>query len=57
MKSFCELPSGYTEYFSLDLQKDKKKMLLVNALAVLIAIVMAVPMHFSTQIAAGSSFW
>ncbi len=46
MKSFCELPGGYTEYFSLDLQKDKKKMLLVNALAVLIAIVMAVPMHF-----------
>lgn len=46
MKSFSELPHGYTEYFTLDLQNNKKKMLFVNLLAALIAIVMVVSMHF-----------
>ena len=45
MQSFRTLPAGYTEYDTLDLQKDKKKALLVNILATLIAVVMAVVMH------------
>ncbi len=46
MKTFGELPREYTECFTLDLQKDTKKMLLVNFLSLLIAIAMAVPMLF-----------
>ncbi|MBS7175090.1 MAG: DUF3267 domain-containing protein [Clostridiales bacterium] len=46
MKTFHELPSGYIGYFALDLQNNKKTMLLVNLLAALIAIVMVVFMHF-----------
>ena len=46
MKSYETLPDGYKEYYSLDLQKDKKMSFLVNLIAVLIAVVMIVPMHF-----------
>ena len=40
MKAFETLPQGYKEILSIDLQKNKKLMLLVNG----IAIVLAVPM-------------
>ncbi len=50
MKALTELPQGYGELFSIDLQKDKKLMLLVNGLAVLIGVLMAVPMHFAVPI-------
>ena len=45
MKAVKILPESYKEMYSVDLQKDKKKALLVNALAVIIAILMAVPMN------------
>jgi len=50
MRAFECLPDGYREYFSVDLQKDKKKAILVNVIAVLITLVMAVPMHFYISI-------
>lgn len=46
MRSYTELPEGYTEILQIDLQKNKRLMLLVNAIAIVIASVMAVPMHF-----------
>ena len=45
MKAVKTLPESYKEIYSVDLQKDKKKASLVNALAVIIAILMAVPMN------------
>ena len=46
MKAYTELPRGYREIDSIDLQKNKKLSLLVNGVALLIALVMAIPMHF-----------
>ena len=46
MKAVCTLPEGYAEICAIDLQKNKKLMLLVNLIAVLIGLAMAVPMHF-----------
>ena len=45
------LPEGYFEIYSVDLQRDKKIALLVNILAIVIAIAIAVPMHFYISIA------
>lgn len=45
-KAFSSLPEGYRELLRLDLQKDKKQFLLVNALGILIFVLLAVPMHF-----------
>ena len=45
-KAFTSLPEGYQELLRLDLQKDKKKFLLVNGLGILIFVLLAVPMHF-----------
>lgn len=47
MKSYKQLPEGYSEIYSLDLKKDKKRMLLVNGLAIVIAAAMAVPAAFA----------
>lgn len=46
MKAVSSLPEGYREYFSIDLQKDKKTALLVNGLALVIAFAMACSMFF-----------
>ncbi len=46
MKSINYLPDGYSEFYSVDLQKDKKMSLKINLAAIIIAVVMAVPMHF-----------
>ena len=46
MKAVSQLPDGYREIYAIDLQKNKKLMLLVNLLAVLIGLAMAVPVHF-----------
>lgn len=46
MKAVETLPTGYKEYYSLDLQKDKKLALLVNAIAIVITVLLIVPMHF-----------
>lgn len=46
MKSFTELPMGYRQIFSVNLQKDKKIAMVINIGAIVIGIIMAVPMHF-----------
>ena len=46
MKAVEALPEGYREYYSLNLQKDKKTAILVNVIAILIAVLMFVPMIF-----------
>ena len=46
MKAVSALPAHYKESNAVDLLKTKKTALLVNALALLIGIAMAVPMHF-----------
>lgn len=46
MYSVTTLPEGYREIFAVDLQKDKKKALMINLLGALIMIAMGVPMHF-----------
>lgn len=46
MRAYSALPEGYREIYSVDLQKDKKTAIFVNALALVIAAVLAVPMCF-----------
>lgn len=50
MNAVNVLPEDYKEFYSLDLQKDKKKALLVNGIALAISVIMAVPMHFVVPI-------
>ena len=42
MTAFQNLPDGYKELFSVDLQKDKKTALIINALSFVIAVIMAI---------------
>ena len=46
MKAVKALPEGYREIYTLDLQKDKKMLILVNLLAIAIFVLMAVPMSW-----------
>lgn len=46
MKAVENLPEGYKEIYAIDLQKNKRIALLVNLLAIVIAVLLAVPMHF-----------
>lgn len=46
MKAVSQLPDGYREIYAIDLQKNKKLAFWINALAILIGVVLAVPMHF-----------
>lgn len=46
MKAIEKLPEGYEEIYSIDLQKNKKLAVLVNALSFLILFVMAIPMNY-----------
>lgn len=50
MKAFENLPDGYNEIYTIDLQKNKKSALIVNLLAVVIAVLLVVPMHFAVPI-------
>ncbi len=50
MKSVESLPEGYTEIYSVDLQKDKKMALTVNLIGVAIAVLLVVPMCFVVPI-------
>ena len=50
MKAVETLPEGYREIYSVDLQKNKKVALLVNLLAIVIAVVLIVTMHFFVPI-------
>jgi len=44
MHSFETLPEGYREYDAIDLQTNKKLMVLVNVLAIVIGVALVVPM-------------
>ena len=50
MKAVSQLPDGYREIYAIDLQKNKKLALLVNGLAIAIAVLLAVPAHFAVSI-------
>lgn len=50
MKAAECLPEHYKEIYSIDLQKDKKMSVLVNLLALVIAAILVVPMHFAVPI-------
>lgn len=50
MKALQNLPEGYSEIYSVNLQKDKKIAVLINAIAIVIAVIMVVPMHFHIPI-------
>ena len=50
MNAVNVLPEDYKEFYSLDLQKDKKKALLVNGIALAISVIMVIPMHFVVPI-------
>ena len=46
MKAVSELPMGYKEILSVNLQKDKKLAFMINAMGFLVILLMAIPMHF-----------
>ena len=50
MKAVETLPEGYREFYSIDLQNNKKVLLIVNFLAVIIAVLLLFPMHFLVPI-------
>ena len=52
MRSTNTLPEGYSKYYSLDLQKEKGKMLLVNGLSALIAVAMTIPVLLFVPVSA-----
>ncbi len=52
MKAYQNLPEGYREICSIDLQKNKKLSFLVNVIAVAIAAVMVIAAHFYVPISA-----
>lgn len=52
MRAVRELPKGYREIDSVNLKTDKKAFLIVNLLALVIAALMFVPMHFYVPVSA-----
>ncbi len=50
MKALQALPEGYREILSIDLQKDKKLAVWVNILALIIAVIFAVPANLFISI-------
>ncbi len=46
MKAYTQLENGYSQILSIDLQKNNKLKLLVNGIAIIIAIAMVVPVAF-----------
>ena len=50
MKAYNQLPAGYKEILSINLQKDKKLALIINVVGFFLMLVMAVPMHFVVPI-------
>lgn len=51
MKAVKTLPENYRQIFAVNLQKDKKMMILINVIAIIITVVLAVPMHFHISVA------
>ncbi len=56
MKSYNSLPDGYKEHLSIDLQKDKKLAIIVNAASLIIAALLVVPALFLVPISTLFSF-
>ena len=56
MKALNILPDGYSQIYEIDLQKNKKKMFLVNGIALLISVLMVVSMCFYIPITELFSF-
>lgn len=50
MKAVTQLPEGYREIYSINLQKDKKSFWFLNLLSFVIFAAMAVPMHFAVPV-------
>ena len=50
MKSIKLLPEGYKEIYSVDMQNDKKMMVLINLIAIVLSLVLVIPMHFVVPI-------
>lgn len=50
MRALQSLPDGYKEILSINLQKDKKTAVWINALALIIAAALAIPMHFKVSV-------
>ena len=50
MKAVENLPDGYKEIYAIDLQKNVKMAVLVNLLAIVVALLLVVPMHFVVPI-------
>ena len=46
MRAVQNLPDDYKVIYAVNLQKNKKMAIIVNLIAVAIAVIMAVPMHF-----------
>ena len=46
MRATQSLPENYEQIYTIDLQKDKKKALLINALSLLITAVLIIPVAF-----------
>lgn len=50
MSALQKLPEGYREIFSVNLQRDKKMAILINVLALAVAVIIAVVGHFIVPI-------
>lgn len=50
MNAISSLPENYREIYAVDLQKNKKIALLVNVLAIVIAVAMVIPVNFRIPI-------
>lgn len=51
MKAVSQLPEGYREIYSINLQKDKKMALIVNLIGIVIMAVLMIPMNLVIPIA------
>lgn len=47
MKAFSEVPDGYREIYSVNLQRDKKPAFLINAAAIAVGVAMALIAHLA----------
>jgi len=56
MKSHNDLPNGYKEHLSLDLQNDKRTAVIVNVLSLVIAALLIIPAAFLVPISALFNF-
>lgn len=50
VKAVKELPEGYEEIYSIELQKDKKMSLIINGISLVIAAIIAVPVWFAVPL-------